>query len=80
MKNLLTLVLVCLCSFAFAQIETPAASSAGMVSSRVGLTDIKIEYSRPKMKGRKIFGDGAGFLTPYGAIWNTDHFFRRRKS
>src|SRR5262249_25244873 len=34
-------------------------------------TDVKIDYSRPKMKGRKIFGDGADFLVPYGKIWRT---------
>ena len=64
---LLSAVTLC----ANAQIQTPAASSAGSVSSKVGLTDVKIEYSRPKMKGRKIFGEGAGFLVPYGKIWRT---------
>ena len=56
---------------AVAQVQLPAASSAGSVSSRVGLTDVKIDYSRPKMKGRKIFGEGADFLLPYGKIWRT---------
>jgi hypothetical protein len=32
---------------------------------------VKIEYSRPKAKGRKIFGEGADFLTPVGSIWRT---------
>lgn len=54
-----------------AQVQTPAASPAGSVSTTVGLTDIKIEYSRPKAKNRKIFGEGAGALVPYGAIWRT---------
>ncbi len=56
---------------ATAQIQTPQASSAGSVSSRVGLTDIKVDYSRPKMKGRKIFGEGSDFLIPFGKIWRT---------
>ena len=54
-----------------AQVRTPAASPAGSVSSVVGLTDVKIDYSRPKMKGRKIFGTDATVLVPYGKIWRT---------
>lgn len=54
-----------------AQIQTPQPSPAGSVSTVVGLTDVKIDYSRPQMKGRKIFGEGASFLTPYGQIWRT---------
>ncbi len=56
---------------AFAQIETPAASPGATLSTRIGLTDVKISYSRPRIKGRKIFGAGADFLTPYGTIWRT---------
>lgn len=54
-----------------AQVQAPAASPAGTVSSVVGLTDVKIDYSRPKMKGRKIFGTEATVLVPYGKIWRT---------
>lgn len=52
-----------------AQIQTPAPSPAGSVYSKVGLTDVTIEYSRPKVKGRKIFGEGSDFLQPYGQLW-----------
>jgi len=54
-----------------AQINTPQPSSPGSVSSQVGLTDVKIEYSRPKMSGRKIFGEGTDFLQPYGTLWRS---------
>ena len=54
-----------------AQVQAPAASPAGSVSSVVGLTDVKIDYSRPKMKGRKIFGAETTVLVPYGKIWRT---------
>jgi len=54
-----------------AQITTPAPSPAGKVYAKVGLTDINISYSRPKMKGRKIFGTGDDFLVPFGKIWRT---------
>lgn len=63
---------IALFAFSFtvsAQIDTPAPSPAGFTSSRVGLSDIEINYSRPQMKGRKIFGEGADFLIPFGARW-----------
>ena len=50
-----------------AQIKTPSASPFSKVEQTVGLTDVHIEYSRPSMKGRTIFGD----LVPYGKRWRT---------
>jgi hypothetical protein len=52
------------------QIQTPAASPAGSVSSVVGLTDVKIDYSRPRLRGRKIFGE-KDVMYPHGSIWRT---------
>jgi hypothetical protein len=55
---------------AFAQaprVEFPAPSPACTLKQRVGLTDIEIVYSRPGIKGRKIFGG----LVPYGQVWRT---------
>lgn len=49
------------------QIEYPAPSPAATIKQRVGLTDIEVVYSRPGVKGRKIFGG----LEPYGAVWRT---------
>ena len=54
-----------------AQLRTPASSPAGSVSTVVGLTDVKIDYSRPRAKGRTIFGPAATVLVPYGKIWRT---------
>lgn len=70
--KILTLTLA-MASFnmALAQITLPAPSPAGSVSSKVGLTDVSIEYSRPKMKGRKIFGAGDTYLVPDGQLWRT---------
>lgn len=50
-----------------AQLETPQPSPASKLEQKVGLTDITIEYSRPGVKGRIIFGD----LVPYGELWRT---------
>ena len=49
------------------KITTPQPSPIAKVEQRVGLTDISIEYSRPGVRGRTIFGD----LVPYGKIWRT---------
>ncbi|SDE71423.1 DUF2911 domain-containing protein [Ulvibacter litoralis] len=50
-----------------AQIETPAPSPFQKIEQKVGLTDVTLEYSRPAMRGRTIFGD----LVPFGEIWRT---------
>jgi hypothetical protein len=71
-KSFLILALIACCLLSEAQVQTPAASPAGSVSTTVGLTDIKIDYSRPRAKGRKIFGEaGSGALVPFGSIWRT---------
>lgn len=49
------------------QIQMPQASPAAQISQKVGLTDVTVEYSRPSMKGRKIFGE----LVPFGQVWRT---------
>lgn len=49
------------------KITTPQPSPIARVEQRVGLTDISIEYSRPGVKGRTIFGN----LVPYGKMWRT---------
>lgn len=54
--------------FLFGQgIKTPAASPQQTIRQDVGLSAIEITYSRPAMKGRKIFGD----LVPMGKLWRT---------
>lgn len=47
--------------------ELPAPSPSAKIEQRVGLTDIKIEYSRPSAKSRIVFGE----LVPYGQLWRT---------
>lgn len=71
MKNLFAvLLLVAFTAFSVeAQIKTPAASPSATVTQSVGLTDVTIEYSRPGVKGRTIFGADA--LVPDGKLWRT---------
>ena len=37
------------------------------VKQTIGLTKVSVEYSRPAMRGRTIFGD----LVPYDKVWRT---------
>ncbi|HTH55129.1 MAG TPA: DUF2911 domain-containing protein [Cyclobacteriaceae bacterium] len=69
MKTILSFFLIAVGFASLAQIRTPAPSPAGSASTVVGLTDVKIDYSRPRVKGRKIFGEGDAFLQPNGKIW-----------
>jgi Protein of unknown function (DUF2911) len=48
-------------------VQFPDASPACTLKQRVGLTDIEISYSRPGVKGRKVFGG----IVPYGQVWRT---------
>jgi len=56
-----------LSSYSYAQIQTPQASPAASVAQTVGLAKVSVSYSRPALKGRKMFGD----QVPYGKVWRT---------
>ncbi len=71
MKKLLFAILFVAVLTAEAQVQTPQPSPSASVSTVVGLTDVKIDYARPRTKGRKIFGEGADVLVPNGKIWRT---------
>lgn len=50
-----------------AQVSTPRPSPMSKIEQEVGLTDVTIEYSRPGVKERKIFGE----LVPFNQYWRT---------
>jgi hypothetical protein len=50
-----------------AKLDFPQASPAASFKQRVGITDVQVEYARPGVKGRKIYGG----LVPYGEVWRT---------
>lgn len=66
-KIILSLFVATLAFSTNAQIKTPAPSPFQKIEQKVGLTDITLKYSRPSMKGRKIFGG----LEDYGKVWRT---------
>ncbi|HEY4151553.1 MAG TPA: DUF2911 domain-containing protein [Chitinophagaceae bacterium] len=64
---LLALVFGCALYTAPAQLKTPAPSSTQTLRQDFGLSYIELSYSRPGIKGRKIFGD----VVPFGKVWRT---------
>jgi len=49
------------------QLKVPAPSPLQTVKQAFALSDISIEYSRPGVKNRVIFGD----IVPFGKVWRT---------
>ncbi len=62
---LFAVVLSTACLAQSVMLELPRDSQHATVTQRIGLTDVTISYSRPLVKGRKIFGA----LVPYGDVW-----------
>jgi hypothetical protein len=49
------------------QLRIPSPSPTETIRQDFGLSTVELSYSRPGVKGRKIFGD----LVPYGKVWRT---------
>ena len=67
MRAIIFTLLLFTVNLSFSQINTPRVSPASEVEQMVGLTQIEIEYSRPSMRGREVFGN----LVPFGKVWRT---------
>ena len=70
MKIVLTLIACAILnSAAFSQqdLKVPAPSPATTIKQDFGISSVELSYSRPGVKGRKIFGD----LVPYNKVWRT---------
>ena len=50
-----------------AQLRTPAPSPAQTIKQEFGLSNIELSYSRPGIKGRKLYAD----IAPAGKVWRT---------
>ena len=61
---IVTLFVLALATFACAQKPSPAAQAQCKFSDGKTIT---VDYSSPRMKGRKIFGE----LVPFGDVWRT---------
>ena len=60
-----TLLICASASYAQSILNLPRPSQHAAVLQRVGITDISINYSRPLVNGRPIWGK----LVPYGEVW-----------
>lgn len=68
MKNIFLFLCAGFLSYSLAaQIQVPQPSPFSKLEQVVGLTNVTLEYSRPGMRGRTIFGG----LVPYGEKWRT---------
>lgn len=66
-KIILTGVFMLAVMMASAQVRTPQASPKATIEQAVGLTNVKVDYSRPSAKGRSVYGE----LVPFGKLWRT---------
>ena len=48
-------------------IKTPPPSTTQIIKQELGIGSVELSYSRPNVKGRKVFGD----LVPFGKVWRT---------
>jgi tetratricopeptide (TPR) repeat protein len=46
-------------------LDLPLPSQRAEISQRIGITDVTINYHRPLVNSRKVWGD----LVPYGKVW-----------
>src|SRR5689334_25151748 len=54
-----------LCQAQSALLNIPRQSQHAVITQRIGITDITINYHRPLVNGRKVWGG----LVPYGEVW-----------
>jgi hypothetical protein len=70
-STLILFSLLALCAWPFRMkaqyslLDLPRESQHATVMQRIGTTDITIDYHRPSVKGRTIWGD----LVPYDQVW-----------
>ena len=67
MKNFILSLFLLVSLNISSQIQTPAPSPATKVQQTIGLTEVTLEYARPSVRNREIFGN----LVPYDKVWRT---------
>ncbi|MFD2518864.1 DUF2911 domain-containing protein [Salinimicrobium flavum] len=68
MKKIYLILFAALFTFSVSgQVQAPQPSPAAKIEQKVGLTDVTVNYSRPGMRGRTIFGE----LVPFNEKWRT---------
>lgn len=67
MKKLLLLAALFMAATSFGQVNMPQPSTTQSIKQNFGLGFVELSYSRPGVKGRKIFGD----VVPFDKVWRT---------
>lgn len=65
MKKLFATVLLSFSLLGFSQYNVPTASPREKIEQQFSMTKISVDYGRPGVKGRKVFGE----LVPFGKVW-----------
>lgn len=65
MKKLIFAAFFAVSVSAYSQWTVPAASPRATVEQQFSMSKITVDYGRPGVKGRKIFGE----LVPYNKVW-----------
>lgn len=67
MKKILLIAACFAATISFGQVTMPQPSPTQTIKQNFGLGTVELNYSRPGIKGRKIFGD----VVPFNQIWRT---------
>lgn len=67
MNRFILFLFLCTVGTLQAQVQSPQPSPSTTLKQVVGLTQFEVNYSRPSMRDRRIFGD----LVPFGKLWRT---------
>lgn len=65
MKKIVFSALLAVSVTTYAQISVPTASPRQKIEQQFSTSKITVDYGRPGVKGRKVFGE----LVPYGKVW-----------
>ncbi len=65
MKKLVLTLFLAVSVTAYSQMSLPAASPRQTVEQQFSTSKITVDYGRPGVKGRKVFGE----LVPYNKVW-----------
>jgi len=64
---IVSILVIVMLSQLFAQPQYPRVSPRATVSQVIGITEVKVTYNRPGVKGRLVWGE----LVPFDEIWRT---------
>ena len=65
MKKIILATFLAISVSAYSQWNIPAASPRQSVEQQFSMSKISLDYGRPAIKGRKVFGE----LVPFGQVW-----------